>query len=307
MEKVRLFSVLLLSFLVISFICQDAFAENAVGIQLFDYSNNFSTLNREMVFNHVDSLTVKRNVLEDFNKALKITGADFFHIYSAPARINKRSALWTCGFLAMGALIYSVDLEIYDALQRNKNDKYYKPIRQVGEFFEPVGLMGHTNIFYFAGLVSGYIFKYEPLYNVSFEFLESYLITTALGKNAVHVLVGRKGPSIAHDARNFEHGADYGRSFPSGHSMNVMQVANILSHHIQYKPFTIFAYTAASSVLLQRITSDAHWPSDVYFGALFGYLASTELLKRNDARKIKMTPALLDDGENVGLTILFEL
>ena len=304
MKKVQKSSFLFISILIITFVCQNAAAESSIGIKLFDYSNCPPPLNMEMIFNHSDTVTAKRKPITDLHRVLKITAKDFIHIYTAPARMDKKSALWTCGILALGAGIYSIDMEIYDALQRNRDDKYYKPIRKVGEFFEPVGYMGHTNLYYFAGLFTGYIFEYEPLYNVCFELLESYLITTALGKNAVHVIVGRKGPSVAHDSHNFVHGPNYGRSFPSGHSMNVMQVANILSHHVQFKPFTIFAYSAASSVLLQRITSDAHWPSDVYFGALFGYLASTRLLERNDARRIKMTPVLLDDGEHVGMTFL---
>ena len=257
-----------------------------------------NSFNKELIFNISDSSSAGRNVLKDLGILIKITAKDFFHIYSAPTRINRRTALWTGGLLAVGGVLYSVDHEIYDALQRNIDNKYYKPINQAGEFFEPMGYMGFTNKYMFAGLVVGYVARIEPLFNVSFELLESYFITTALGKNAVNIVVGRRGPGRQMGARSFEF--NDGTSFPSGHSMNVMQVANILSHHIKYKPFTIFAYSAASSVLLQRITSDHHWPSDVYFGALFGWIASNELLRLNDNRNIKLIPTSVANGQGLG-------
>lgn len=265
------------------------------------FNNSF---HRELIFFNPDSSNAGREVLSDLGVMLKLTAKDFAHIYSAPTRINKRTALWTCGLLAAGGVLYSADQEIYDALQRNIDNKYYKPINQIGEFFEPMGYMGFTNKYMFAGLVLGYIARIEPLFNVSFELLESYFITTALGKNAVNIVVGRRGPGRHLGARSFEF--NDGTSFPSGHSMNVMQVANILSHHIKYRPFTIVAYGAASSVLLQRITSDHHWPSDVYFGALFGWIASEELLRLNDARNIQLTPTSVAEGQGLGFILKYD-
>jgi hypothetical protein len=62
------------------------------------------------------------------------------------------------------------------------------------------------------------------------------------------------------------------QSFPSGHSANAVLLAVFLS--------TLFPggkplfWTLAGAACLQRILSHAHWPSDVFAGALVGLVAA---------------------------------
>jgi len=74
-----------------------------------------------------------------------------------------------------------------------------------------------------------------------------------------------------------------GRSFYSGHTITVFTAATIVAseyqrqnlgfigidHDIPLVP--ILVYSAAGMVGVQRLYSDVHWSSDVYFGALAGY------------------------------------
>ena len=242
----------------------------------------------------------KDRLKSDLKCAVKKTYTDFKYVYTAPTRINSKSLLYVGGILTIGGIILKYDQHIYDAFKRNQNHKYYKPIRKTGEFFEPLGFMGFTNKYIFASLLGGYIIDYKPMVNISFDLLEHFLVAS-LGKNLLMISAGRKGPMLGEGARSFK--LNDGRSMPSGHSLTIMQMATIFSHHIDYLPFTITAYGIAGSVFLQRITSDHHWPSDVYVGALFGYFVSHSIFKFNERRQLKVSPTTWDKGNGVGLVL----
>ena len=238
----------------------------------------------------------------DLSDAVKITLSDVKHIYTSPARMNVRHALWLGGILAVGGVIFTYDQEICDALKRNEDHTYYKPIRDVGEFFEPLGYMGFTNKFLFAALAIGYVIRIEPMVEIPCDILEHFLVAS-FGKNTMMVLAGRKGPMIEEGPRSRTF--NDGRSFPSGHSLAITQLASVLSHHTDYVPLKVAAYGMAGTVLLQRITSDHHWPSDVYGGAVFGWMVSRELLKRKESRRMKITPAMWDEEKGAGMIVTF--
>lgn len=75
------------------------------------------------------------------------------------------------------------------------------------------------------------------------------------------------------------HGHQYD-AFPSGHTMRAFAVATVLSglydDHIWVgiTAFSLAGYTAFS-----RLVSGEHWPSDVYAGALLGYLVGRGVLQ----------------------------
>lgn len=250
-----------------------------------------------------DTVRTKANgfgnrLLHDLHSALRTTASDIRHIYTTPARMELRHALWVGGILTVGGVLFAYDQELYDALKRNQSDRYYRPIRKAGEFFEPLGYMGFTNKYLFAALFLGYLAGSDPVVEVSSDILEHFLVAS-IGKNLMMNLAGRRGPMVEEGARSFDFGE--GRSFPSGHSLAITQLATVLAHHIRYRPFQIAIYGTAGTVLLQRITSDHHWPSDVYGGALYGWLISRELLKRKENRRIRITP-LSREGTGLGLS-----
>ena len=64
-------------------------------------------------------------------------------------------------------------------------------------------------------------------------------------------------------------------SFPSGHAVLVFSVATVIAQRYgkhRWVPFV--AYGAASLVCFSRLTQQAHFPSDVFAGAAFGYVIS---------------------------------
>ncbi|HOH46365.1 MAG TPA: phosphatase PAP2 family protein, partial [Candidatus Cloacimonadota bacterium] len=63
-------------------------------------------------------------------------------------------------------------------------------------------------------------------------------------------------------------------SFPSGHSMLVWSIAPIVADQYRETRWVpVLAYSLASLTSLSRVYDDKHWSSDVFAGALIGYLA----------------------------------
>ena len=72
-----------------------------------------------------------------------------------------------------------------------------------------------------------------------------------------------------------------GSSFPSGHAAGVFSVATVVAsryHNHRWVPWVAYGFAAAISC--SRITTSAHFPSDVFLGAALGYtIARYEVLR----------------------------
>jgi membrane-associated PAP2 superfamily phosphatase len=72
-----------------------------------------------------------------------------------------------------------------------------------------------------------------------------------------------------------------GSSFPSGHAAGAFSVATVVAsryHHHRWVPW--LAYGFATAVSFSRVTTSAHFPSDVFLGAALGYtITRYEVLK----------------------------
>jgi membrane-associated phospholipid phosphatase len=62
-------------------------------------------------------------------------------------------------------------------------------------------------------------------------------------------------------------------SFPSGHAMMSFSIATIFAHRYrQHRWLPWVAYGVATAISFSRITTGAHFPSDVFFGAATGFV-----------------------------------
>lgn len=247
-----------------------------------------------------------RNVFGDFWYAARTTVTDAGYIYSSPARLDKGSALKLGAFLGLGGLIYAFDQEIFDAVKRNQDGTILKPLRQLGDEVEFIGDGSTMPKYYIGGLLVGYVSGWDRLTWLTADLVETYYIA-GLVKNVSNKLTGRARPAAGKGPYFFE--LNEGTSFPSGHSSNIMQTASILSHHVDFLPFTIAAYTVAGSVFVQRLTGDGHWPSDVYVGAVYGWLIAEEIVKRNRNRRLTGQPIISvdDDSHTLGFMLTLGL
>jgi hypothetical protein len=63
-----------------------------------------------------------------------------------------------------------------------------------------------------------------------------------------------------------------GSSFPSGHAAAVFSVATVVAsryHHHRWVPWAVYGF--ATAISFSRVTTSAHFPSDVFLGAALGY------------------------------------
>lgn len=77
-------------------------------------------------------------------------------------------------------------------------------------------------------------------------------------------------------------------SFVSGHTATTFALATVLAYSYDDPWVGIVAYGFAGLTGWSRLHDDVHWSSDVYFGALFGYLVGRAVVK-NDS-KWNITP-----------------
>jgi membrane-associated phospholipid phosphatase len=75
----------------------------------------------------------------------------------------------------------------------------------------------------------------------------------------------------------------HGSSFPSGHTTGVFSVATVVANRYErHKWVPYLAYGFATVISLSRITTAAHWPSDVFLGAAIGYSTAKYVVLRPD-------------------------
>jgi membrane-associated phospholipid phosphatase len=239
-----------------------------------------------------------RDVPGDLATGGKIFYSDFIHVYTEPARWDSGDLMRVGAITATGVIIFLFDQEIFDAVQRNRESFGMKQLISLGNFFEPLGHMAVQNKYFVAALGAGYIINYRPLTVLSGEILETFIFA-GVPSEIIKVLVGRKRPNEGEGPYSFSFNG--GQSFPSGHARNITQFAVILSHHFRFLPFQIFAYTVAVSVSFQRIESEFHWPSDVYFGALFGGWVAKTLLNYHQVKGLTITPQVSPESGYMGL------
>jgi len=242
--------------------------------------------------------TLEKNPAQDTWHAAHTLGEDALYIYTAPARMDRSDFLMTLGWLAATGLVFALDDELSDMAHRNEENDLLKPLWEVGDFFEPAGHMGNTNAYYFGGVALGWVTRQDKLSLICAQILEAHFIA-GLGKNAVQAVVNRPRPFQGYESDKF--GVEDATSFPSGHSINIFQLATILSHHVNRRGFTWAAYACAGLVGIQRVRADMHWSSDVLLSAVYGTAVARGVLKLHEGRQMNVAPHVSQLG--VGMQV----
>ena len=138
----------------------------------------------------------------------------------------------------------------------------------------------------------GYIFKNEKVRTTTLLATQAY-ITGAVIESVLKYLSGRTRPSYYGDgveakprflgpfgntSRDYN-GSRSNSSFPSGHATVAFAAATVFA--MEYKNTVwvpIFSYTAASLISLSRITENKHWTTDIFVGAVLGYLSGRQIV-----------------------------
>ncbi len=233
---------------------------------------------------------------------LKKTGmvilGDAGYCYTPYLRPTWRGLAWFTGIAGAGVLIYSYDLEIYKAVQRNKNEPWMKWAVDTGTAFEWAGEQFYLIPAGLATMILGYYLDQPVIFRASGEILEAWLMAAPI-KALVIATIGRERPVTGLGHRSYSWLGS--SSFYSGHAVTVWPIAIILSKYIDSWPIDIGLYGIASAVSFQRIADRRHWPSDVYAGAIFGAVLAHNLSRRHD--NLAIFPTVVDEQGSPGLSM----
>lgn len=223
----------------------------------------------------------RRQPVHDVWRAGEVFVEDALHVFGAPLRLDGDSALKTTGVLAVGGLIYHWDQEVRTGLRDVRHDQPYRPFGELGDFLEPLGHARETNKYWFGALAASYAGGWKKGSLVFAQILEAQFIA-GLGVQITQDFIGRQRPYGGQGPRSF--GNDDATSLPSGHATNITQLAIILSHHVDRPWFTVVAYLGGLSVAFQRVTSNQHWPSDVWISVFYAGAVARSVVARHAER-----------------------
>lgn len=191
--------------------------------------------------------------------------------------------------LVSGALILA-DEEIRDWVQERRDDNLDDValvFRQFGEVKYILPAAGLTAL-------AGYAFDSPKTLDVGLLSLKSVLIAGATSRS-MQLLSQRKRPTHQQGPGFWNgSGIKWGRdSFPSGHATLVWSLAPIFASQYSESGWVApLAYGIATLTSLSRIYEDKHWSSDVFVGAVTGFLAAKLTLKSTPRLQIWLSPQM---------------
>ncbi len=204
--------------------------------------------------------------------------------------MNSREAYWVGAGLVTTAALLLTDRGTYNSMKEAQYDGTWvsraSPV--ITEFGSTYGL-GVLGAFAGYGFIAGDPRAKETAYLATEAFL-----TSGIWGVTIKLLTSRERPSVASESGGEWNGPfgffrkNRGQSisafdaFPSGHTLTAFSIATVVAS--QYSDniiVPIVCYTASSLVGISRLTEDAHWASDVFVGALLGYLTAREVIANN--------------------------
>lgn len=220
---------------------------------------------------------------------------DGLYLAAAPLRIHDES-VWPV-VAAFGLVAGSAAFD--EPLQRWSQDRRTP---RTERFWERVEAFHNSMAFEAAAFGLGLLSGESWVVEMSLTALEARVFSAALVEG-IKTVAGRRRP---HEARGaFEFGAG-GRSFPSGHVVNVAPTVFVFSRYFDSWVFDAIGATAIALKSYQRIHGNHHWLSDTVASVLIAWGVANALvdLRRDPGLRILPYVDIQEDGEPaLGLSI----
>lgn len=242
---------------------------------------------------NVDSIPVRDTVSSPHDDAgistsryFELLGGNMKEMLIKPFHMQKRDwkYLSAAAALAGGLSFRDEAVQRFALKLRNDHPGLRTASGVITDFGDQYGL-------YTLGMLGtcGFLFKKERMQTATLLATQAYITSAAL-VTALKFLTVRTRPSFygpAADAEPFFQGPfvreeDYkgnrtNTSFPSGHTASAFAVATVFAREYRDRLWVpILSYSAASLVGLSRITENKHWVTDVFAGAVLGYVTGTQ-------------------------------
>ena len=205
----------------------------------------------------------------------------------APGRWKKKDWLIFGGVSATAALlVVTVDKPVNDFFVKHEDSDFINGMNKV---LNPFQAMTIPIFFSAVPIVYGLITKSDRAKKVGLEVLEAQLVTSMV-HYPINWIASRERPRDGGEYNDFNwiwtkepsEWLDVDTSFPSGHSVLAFSSAAIIAAEYYEKKWVPPAIYAAASVIgVQRVAQNAHWVSDVFYGAVLGHFMTQTLVREH--------------------------
>jgi membrane-associated phospholipid phosphatase len=224
-------------------------------------------------------------------------------IFTSPFRMNRTNAKWWLLSGAVTAGLIASDHHIANSLENSNGQvQWGGRISQIGAAYTLVPLVAGYYVF---GVVTDHA-KAREIGVLGTESLLDSLIVAGVLKE-----VFRRNRPDESDPGEFWGG---GRSFPSGHAIQVWSIASLVSHEYHHQPIVAIAvYSLAGIVSAARIAAQKHFASDVFVGGAMGWFIGryvydthmSHLAHKHSSLMPVIVPRVEVATRNYGLMLLF--
>lgn len=181
--------------------------------------------------------------------------------FTSPFHMNRDNARWwlLSGVVTAGLIV--ADHRIANSFENSQGQvKWGGRISQIGASYTLVPLVAGYYVF---GVLADHA-KAREIGVLGTESLLDSLIVAGVLKE-----VFRRNRPDESKPGDFWGG---GRSFPSGHAMQVWSIASLVSHEYKRQPIVgVVAYSLAAVVSVSRVAAQKHFASDIFVGGTMGW------------------------------------
>ena len=195
---------------------------------------------------------------------------DQIGMWTSPARFKLSDATWLVPAGGFAAALFATD----SSVSRHLSDKTstlntYRHVSDYGTY----SMVGGAGGIYLLGLMSKNAHERETGFLSGEATIDGLAVVEAL-----KYATGRQRPLQDNGNGKFWKA---GTSFPSEHAEISWAIAGMFAHEYP-SPFVKFlAYGAATAISATRVTAKQHFPSDVFLGAMIGYLTSEYVYRKH--------------------------
>ena len=223
----------------------------------------------------------------NYSKELKLNGdyfegyiSDIKNILISPSGWERSDWIKASLITGITAGLYTQDQKIQDWVQQNRSSVSDK----ISEFAKPFGDGRYTLPGLGALYLYGHFFENQKAQRTALLSLESFVVSGIIVQ-AIKFIGHRHRPSSGNPYNAWD-GPGFSTSnlsFPSGHSSSAFAIATVIASEYPDKAFvTPLAYGIATLTALSRVNDNAHWVSDVFFGAIIGYFTAKAIIAQNN-------------------------
>ena len=226
-------------------------------------------------------------------------------IFTSPFRMNRDNAKWWLLSGAVTAGLIAADHRIANSFENSQGQvQWGGRISQIGASYTLVPLVAG---YYGFGVLTDHA-KAREIGVLGTESLLDSLIVAGVLKE-----VFRRNRPDENKPGDFWGG---GRSFPSGHAIQVWSIASLISHEYKHQPIVgVVAYSLAAVVSASRIAAQKHFASDVFVGGAMGWFIGryvynthmSHLAHQHSSLMPQVVPEVQVATRTYGATLLFDI